>query len=149
MTGVQTCALPISGAKVVREKNFLAVVAEKEWDAVKAAKQLKVKWRSPAEKLPTNAKVFEHIEKAPVVKREEELVKGQVDTAFKGAKKIIEAQYNWPFQLHSSMGPACAIADVRADKIELWTGSQKPHFSRDGVANLLGEIGRASCRERV
>ena len=128
----------IPGARVVREKNFLAVVAEREWDAVKAAKQLKVKWKTPTDKLPSHAKVFEHIAKAPVVKREEELIKGNVDTAFKGAKKIIEAQYNWPFQSHSSMGPACAIADVKADKIELWTGSQKPHFSRDGVANLLG-----------
>ena len=128
----------IPGARVVREKNFLAVVAEKEWDAVKASKQLKVKWRRPVDKLPTHAKVFEHIAKAPVVKREEELKKGNVDEAFKGAKRIIEAQYGWPFQSHASMGPACAIADVKADKIEIWTGSQKPHFARDGVANLLG-----------
>lgn len=127
----------IPGARVVRERNFLAVVAEKEWNAVKASKQLKVKWKHPVEKLPTHLKVFEHIAKAPVVKREEELKKGNVDEAFKVAKKIIQAQYHWPFQSHSSMGPACAIADVKADKIEIWTGSQKPHFSRDGVAKLL------------
>jgi hypothetical protein len=36
------------------------------------------------------------------------------------------------------MGPACAIVDARADGATLWTGSQKPHFARDGVACILG-----------
>jgi nicotinate dehydrogenase subunit B len=41
------------------------------------------------------------------------------------------------FQSHASMGPASAVADVKADKITIWTGSQKPHYARDGVAALL------------
>src|SRR5256884_4822883 len=36
------------------------------------------------------------------------------------------------------MGPACAVADVRADRATLWTGTQKPHFARDGIAKLVG-----------
>jgi nicotinate dehydrogenase subunit B len=36
------------------------------------------------------------------------------------------------------MGPACAVVDARADGATLWTGSQKPHFARDGVAHALG-----------
>src|SRR5207249_7856625 len=44
----------------------------------------------------------------------------------------------WPFQSHASMGPACAVADVRADGVTVWTGSQKPHFVQTGVARLLG-----------
>src|SRR6185436_1139318 len=39
---------------------------------------------------------------------------------------------------HASMGPACAVVDARADGATLWTGSQKPHFARDGVARILG-----------
>src|SRR5437867_9310870 len=35
-------------------------------------------------------------------------------------------------------GPACAVADVRADQATLWTGSQKPHYGRNGVAKLVG-----------
>jgi len=50
---------------------------------------------------------------------------------------VIEAEYEWPFQSHASMGPACAVADVRADGVTVWTGSQKPHFVRDGVAAML------------
>ena len=129
----------VVGAKVIRQQNFLAVVAEKEWDAVKAARLLKVKWTPPASPMPTNEEnVYQHLSSAPVVKRVEEVKVGDVSAAFKGAKRIIEARYHWPFQSHASMGPACAIADVRPEGVTLWTGSQKPHYARDGVANLLG-----------
>jgi CO/xanthine dehydrogenase Mo-binding subunit len=36
------------------------------------------------------------------------------------------------------MGPACAIADVKADEARLWTGSQKSHFGRAGCAKIAG-----------
>src|SRR6266540_3348387 len=57
--------------------------------------------------------------------------------AVKGAR-VVEAEYEWPFQSHASMGPACAVADVRAEDVTVWTGSQKPHFVQTGVARLLG-----------
>jgi nicotinate dehydrogenase subunit B len=46
--------------------------------------------------------------------------------------------YEWPFQSHAGMGPACTVVDARADGATLWTGSQKPHFAREGVARALG-----------
>src|SRR6516225_4081383 len=61
-----------------------------------------------------------------------------VDEAFKSAARIIEAEYEWPFQSHASMGPACAVVAIENDQVTLWTGSQKPHFTRDGVAAILG-----------
>lgn len=129
----------IKGVQVVHEGDLLAVVAENEWDAVKAARTLQVSWTEPAADLfPGTAKLHEHIRKAPVVKRDEPTRKGDLDGAFKGAARVVEAEYEWPLQSHASMGPACAIADVRADRATLWTGSQKPHFTRDGVAKLLG-----------
>ena len=63
---------------------------------------------------------------------------GDIDPAFASAARIVEAEYEWPFQSHASMGPACAVVDARADGATLWTGSQKPHFARDGVARALG-----------
>src|SRR2546422_9221338 len=92
---------------------------------------------------PPMAELYDHIRKAPVVKREDSVKKGDVEGAFKTAARMVEAEYEWPFQSHASMGPACAVADVRADGATVWTGSQKPHFVQ------TGEIGRASCRERV
>jgi nicotinate dehydrogenase subunit B len=128
----------IAGARVVRERDFVAVVAPREWDAVRAAQKLKVDWHMLDGPFPGMDKLHEHIRGAKVVKREEPVKQGDVSAAFGGAVKIVEAQYEWPFQSHASMGPACALADVRADGCTLWTGSQKPHFTRDGVAKLLG-----------
>jgi hypothetical protein len=84
------------------------------------------------------ATLYDHIRQVPVVKRETLVTLGAIDAAFAGAARVIEAEYEWPFQSHASMGPACAVVDARADGATLWTGSQKPHFARDGVARVLG-----------
>jgi CO/xanthine dehydrogenase Mo-binding subunit len=129
----------IPGARVVWQKGLLGVVADKEWDAIKAAKALKVEWSNTAPPFPDPASLYEHIRKAPVRHREEpDKEAGNVDEAFKNAARVIEAEYEWPFQSHASMGPACAIVDVRGGEATLWTGSAKPHFARDGVAAILG-----------
>jgi nicotinate dehydrogenase subunit B len=129
----------IPGARVVRERDFVAVVAPREWDAVRAARELKVDWHYNAEAFPTMDRLHDHIRAAKAVKREEPVKHGDVDAALKmAAVRLIEAEYEWPFQSHASMGPACAIADVKAERCTIWTGSQKPHYTRDGVAKLLG-----------
>jgi len=129
----------IRGARVVREKDFVAVVAPREWDAVRAAQRLKVDWHALDGAFPAMDSLHEHIRSAKVVKREEPVKKGDLAAAFSApGVRIVEAQYEWPFQSHASMGPGCAVADARADRCTVWTGSQKPHFVRDGVARLLG-----------
>jgi CO/xanthine dehydrogenase Mo-binding subunit len=129
----------VKGARVVRERDFVAVLAAHEWDAVRASRMLKINWNHPGkEPFPAMAGLYDHIRKAPVVKREDPVKKGDVDGAFKTAARVVEAEYEWPFQSHASMGPACAVADVRTDGAVVWTGSQKPHFVQTGVARLLG-----------
>ena len=129
----------IRNARVVREGEFLAVVAEREWDAIEAARTLEVEWTAhPVDPFPGTEGLHEHIRGAPVVKREEVVKRGDTQAGFASAARILEAEYHWPLQSHSSMGPACAVADVRADAATIWTGSQKPHSTRDGVARLLG-----------
>jgi nicotinate dehydrogenase subunit B len=127
----------IRGARVVREKEFLAVVAPKEWDAVRAARALKVQWTEAKDVFPPMEKLYSHIRAAKVIRTQDEVKRGDSDAAFKGAAKVVQAEYEWPFHSHASMGPACAVVDVRAEGVTAWTGSQKPHFVRDGVARLL------------
>ena len=129
----------IRGARVVREKDFVAVVAPREWDAVRAAQRLKVDWHALDGAFPAMDQLHEHIRGAKVVKREEPVKKGDPAAAFSApGVRIVEAQYEWPFQSHASMGPGCAVAEAGADHCTVWTGSQKPHYVRDGVAKLLG-----------
>jgi len=128
----------IRGAQVIREKDFVAVVAPKEWDAVRAAQSLKVDWELLDAPFPPMDQLYEHIRGAKVVKRQDEVKKGDIAAGFNTpGVKVVEAQYEWPFQSHASMGPACAVAEVKNGSCTVWTGSQKPHFVRDGVARLL------------
>jgi nicotinate dehydrogenase subunit B len=128
----------IPGVKVFWQKGFIGVVAPKEWDAIRAAQTLKVTWSDVKAPFPDQQDIYEHIRKAPVTKRNQEVNVGDVDAAFADAAKIVEATYEWPFHSHAPMAPACGIADVREGGATVWTGSQKPHHCRDGVALLLG-----------
>ena len=128
----------IPGVRVIRDKGFIGIVAEREWDAVQAAERLRVTWSEAAPPFPEMTALYDHIRQAPVVKREVPVATGETAPAFASAPRIVEAEYEWPFQSHASMGPACAVVDAWADGATLWTGSQKPHFARDGVARALG-----------
>jgi len=128
----------IPGAKVVWDKGFLGVVADKEWDAIQAANKLKVEWSQAQPPFPEQASLYDHIRKAEPRKRQVEKENGNVDEAFKAAAKVIEAQYEWPFQSHASMGPACALVEIKDGNVTCWSGSQKTHFVQEGLALTLG-----------
>jgi nicotinate dehydrogenase subunit B len=124
-------------AKVVWDKGFLGVVADKEWNAIKAMQQLKVEWSQVAPPFPDQAALYDTIRKAPTRKREVGKEVGNVDDAFKSAARVIEAEYEWPFQSHSSMGPACALVDFKDGHATCWSGTQKAHFVQSGIAATL------------
>ncbi len=128
----------IPGARVVWDKGFLGVVADREWDAIRAAQKLKVEWSEAKPPFPDSSAIYDHIRKAPVRKREiggKET--GNVDEAFKTAARVVEAEYEWPFQSHACMGPACATVEIKDGNVTCWTGSQKPHFVQKGIALTL------------
>jgi len=127
----------IPGAKVVWDKGFLGVVADKEWDAIQAAQKLKVEWSSAEPPFPEQASLYDHIRKADVRKRSVDKENGNVEDAFKSAAKVIEAEYEWPFQSHASMGPACALVEIKDGQLTCWSGTQKSHFVQEGLALTL------------
>ncbi|HSP50797.1 MAG TPA: molybdopterin cofactor-binding domain-containing protein [Pseudolabrys sp.] len=127
----------IPGVKVIWDKGFLGVVADKEWDAIQAAQKLKVEWSAVEPPFPEQASLYDHIRKAPVRTGKVEKQNGNVDEAFKSAAKIIEADYEWPFQSHASMGPACALVEIKDGQVTCWSGTQKSHFVQQGLALTL------------
>jgi nicotinate dehydrogenase subunit B len=127
----------IPGAKVVWDKGFLGVVADKEWDAIQATEKLKVEWSVQPPPFPDQALLHDTIRKSPVRKRVVEQQNGDVDEAFKSAARIIEAEYEWPFQSHASMGPACSLVEIKDGNATCWSGTQKSHFVQDGIATIL------------
>lgn len=134
----ETSLSAIPDVQVIHERGLVAVLAAKEWNAVRAAEALKVAWSPVASPLPDQASLYDYLRTSPATARKEEVSRGDVSAALAGAARVVSAAYEWPFQSHASLGPACAVADVSADGATVWTGSQKPHAGRDGVAKLLG-----------
>jgi CO/xanthine dehydrogenase Mo-binding subunit len=128
----------IPGARIVHQGAYLAVLADKEWNAIRAAEALKVTWTPVHTPLPDQADLYDHLRTAPALIRKEELKRGDVAAAIASAAKTIKATYEWPFQSHASMAGACAVVDVNPDGVTVYTGTQKPHFAQQGVAALLG-----------
>ncbi|HEY4135249.1 MAG TPA: molybdopterin cofactor-binding domain-containing protein [Alphaproteobacteria bacterium] len=130
----------LRGVRVVREKDFVAVVADKEWDAIKAREQLAVTWSKPKAAYPEQKDLYDYIRKATSATKKVEKENGNVPDALKGAARVVQAEYEWPFQSHASMGPGCAVVQIDEDgkSATVWSGSQKPHYTRDGIAKILG-----------
>jgi len=125
--------------KTVVEKDFVGVVCQSEWAAVKASRAVKVTWSAPLQAFPEQKDLYAYM-RAATPKSTRQIPKvGDVDAALAGATKKLEAKYDVPFQSHATMGPGCAVADVRPDGITtVWSGGQKPHALQKGYAQLLG-----------
>jgi nicotinate dehydrogenase subunit B len=70
---------------------------------------------------------------------------GDVDAALAESAKTFKATYQWPYQLHASIGPSCGLADVKGDSATIWSGTQGAHQLRPTIAQLLG-IAAANVR---
>ena len=137
----------IKGAKSFLKGGFVAVVADTEWNAVRASRSLKVKWSDvPGPFTGGEEKVYEYIRKAtPTASNAIPMFGGKKAwddkptlAALASSAKVLEADYECAFQSHARIGPSCGVVDVRGDKVEIWADTQKPHFLRMGIAKFLG-----------
>lgn len=128
----------IPNVQIVHRENLIGVVAEREWNAVRAARELSITWSEARDVFPDQDGLYEHIRNAPVAHREVEADDGDIEATFANAAQVVEAEYEWPYQSHASMGGGCAVADVQPGAVRCWTGTQKPHYAAEGVAAILG-----------
>jgi nicotinate dehydrogenase subunit B len=119
---------------VVKIGDFVGVVAEREENAIKAASQLKVSWK-PTPALPDLKDIETALRANPSTPRTL-IDKGDVEAAIADAAKPMHRTYVWPYQMHASIGPSCAVAEVRDDHIRVWSGTQNPHVLRADLAML-------------
>ena len=122
--------------RVVAKGNFVGVVADREEDAIRAARALKVQWIQGVE-LPKMGDMPAFTRATP--SRDRVLAaSGSVDAALAAAPKTHAAQYYVPHQMHASIGPSCAIASVTEQGATLWSPTQSSFNLRDSVAVVLG-----------
>ncbi|MGE3488676.1 MAG: molybdopterin cofactor-binding domain-containing protein [Vicinamibacterales bacterium] len=124
--------------KVVSKGNYVAVVCEREENAIRAARQLKVEWKKPATApFPASDKLFEYMRAATPSSTGKPTETGNVDAALAGAAAVVEAEYDVPFQGHTSFGPAHAMADPSNGQMTIYTNDMKSYGMRNGVAQFL------------
>lgn len=123
--------------EVVVIKDFIGIVAEREEQAIAAMRQLKVEWKKWAG-LPDLSldKLHDTLAATPKTDRMLRNDAG-TDEALSSLHIHADADYVWPYHLHASIGPSCAVADVTAEKAEVWSGTQNPHDLRKDLAKLL------------
>ncbi|HSL80418.1 MAG TPA: molybdopterin cofactor-binding domain-containing protein [Pseudolabrys sp.] len=127
----------IPGAKIVRVKDLLAVVADDEWSAVRASRALRAKW-SEGTGLPSQGGLVESLRNEPGIVDETLVNKGNPAAQQPDGAKALNATYYWPMQSHASIGPSCAVADVSSDSATVWTASQGTHGNQTTFAKFLG-----------
>jgi nicotinate dehydrogenase subunit B len=120
---------------VVRIGDFVGVIAEREENAVKAAAQLKIRWKPTP--ILRDLKDIETALRANPSTPRILIEKGDVDAAIAAADRPMQRTYIWPYQMHGSIGPSCAVADVRDDLVRVWSGTQNPYPLRADLAILL------------
>jgi nicotinate dehydrogenase subunit B len=127
--------------KVMNKGNYVAVVCEREEQAIKAARQLKTTWEKPATApFPSSEDLFNYLRAAkPAASTPApEGVVGNPDSAFANAAKTIEAEYEIPFQGHTAFGPAHATADPSNGQMTIYSNDMKTYGMRRGIATFLG-----------
>jgi CO/xanthine dehydrogenase Mo-binding subunit len=120
--------------KVVRDGNFLAVVAQKEFQAVNAMSALSAaaKWQETA-RLPRQDDLPKVLTSLP---SQDTTIFQQGNPSFPGARTL-EATYTRPYQAHGSIGPSCAVAHLLDGKMTVWTHTQGVYPDRQGIAEML------------
>ncbi len=124
--------------KVIVKGNYVAVVCEREEQAVRAARQLKVNWQKPSTApFPSSDDLFEYMRGAAPTSTAAPIVVGDPDAAFAGAARVVQADYDIPFQGHTALGPAHATADPSNGQMTIYSNDMKSYGLRNGVAAFL------------
>ncbi len=128
--------------KVVSKGNYLAVVCKTEWQAIQAAKALKVTWKAPATPpFPDGYDAFyQYLATGTPVGTTVNTNVGDAVGAYNAAPTKVSATYMYDFQSHASFSGTCAVADVNmtTQTARIWFGGQKPYGVANTVSDLLG-----------
>jgi nicotinate dehydrogenase subunit B len=120
--------------KVVRNGNYLAVIAEREYQAVLAMRALakSAKWQERAALPPPNDP-YGYFQRLP----SEDAVNlgGPAETAI--GPGVITATYRRPYMMHASIGPSCAVGLVADGMVTVWSHTQGVYPLRDAIAEML------------
>jgi isoquinoline 1-oxidoreductase len=146
------------GVKVVTDGNFIGVVAPDQQTATKAANAIAVDWKSPGQ--PSNAELFDLLRKPTNIGGRGggegggrgSRPQGSIADGLAAADKKLEQTYTIAYIAHAPLEPRAAVAEWNGDKLNVWTGTQRPfgvrtelaeafHISEDKVRVIVPDTG--------
>jgi CO/xanthine dehydrogenase Mo-binding subunit len=123
--------------RTVRQGDFLAVVAEREWSAILAAKALRAEW-TPWAGLPEQAGLWKHVRTSAVASSETFQRDGDARAVLaRPPGRRVRYSFDFAIHTHGSIGPSCAVAEWEGDAVTVWTASQQTHLLRKQLATML------------
>ncbi|MFC4873527.1 xanthine dehydrogenase family protein molybdopterin-binding subunit [Negadavirga shengliensis] len=123
--------------KIVRDGSFLAVIAEEEYQAIRAWRLMQAKCKWETENLePAEEDLFDHMREHAEPPETVEEAQG-MDKAWESAAIIYEATYKRPYHIHGSTGPSCAVAKWANERLEVWSPTQGVYPLRRTLSDLL------------
>ena len=125
----------VASARVIRKGNFVAVVAEREWDAVRAAHMLEIEWIRPAN-LPGSEALYSRME-GGLVNDRLAVAEGDMSAYDTAAVRAVFAGAA-PYQAHVPFAPNCALAEVTEDSALVLCPTQDVYNTRRLIAEALG-----------
>ncbi|MBP2234419.1 CO/xanthine dehydrogenase Mo-binding subunit [Sinorhizobium kostiense] len=123
--------------RVVRDSNYLGVIAEGEFQAIKAmqALQAAAQWEGGTS-LPSDTDIYGHLMQLPA---DISVINGpQTPQSPPEGAKIVEATYTRPYQMHGSIGPSCAVGLFQNDQLTIWSHTQGVYPDRAAIAEMTG-----------
>ena len=120
---------------IVRDGNFLAVVAEREFQAIQAMRSLAAaaRWQERPT-LPKQSELSAALLKLPA----EDFTIFEKRAGVTAPATSLAATYSRPYLAHASIGPSCAVALADKGSVTVWSHTQGVYPDRQAIAELLG-----------
>jgi CO/xanthine dehydrogenase Mo-binding subunit len=124
-----SAAEKMPGVQIVREGDFIGVVAPAMYTAQQAVEAIHAKWEVPVQ--PSNDGLFEYLKSHPDEESRPEHQAGSVEEAMAAADVKVEDKYTVQYIAHAPLEPRAAVAEWNEGKVTVWTGTQRPFGVRD------------------
>lgn len=135
---VEIPALADDKAAEFRALGGIAVIGTNTWSVMEGRRKLKINWDLGPNRVHSSKTYNDGLRKSArkggVVIRD----RGDVERVFKGASKVVEAEYFAPYFIHTPMEPPAAIVDANVRPVKVWASTQSPNECRQYVAEALG-----------
>ena len=124
------------GVRVVRDGEFIGVVAPDAWTADRALEALRADWKVPEQ--PSSAALFEHLKRtAETAGGRGDQETGSVAPALASSDVRLERTYTVEYIAHAPLEPRAAVAEWKGDRLDIWTGTQRPFAVREELAQAF------------